>query len=89
MPRIRFTRFLERQVASPVGQAPGHTVSEALENIFAANAPLRGYLLDDQGALRRHVTVFINGRQIADRTHQSDPVADSDEIFVMQALSGG
>jgi sulfur carrier protein ThiS len=50
---------------------------------------LRGYVLDDQGALRRHVAVYVNGRPIADRIGLSDPVGPDDEIHVFQALSGG
>ena len=50
---------------------------------------LRGYVLDDQGALRRHVAVYINGRPARDRARLTDPVAPSDTIHVIQALSGG
>lgn len=35
----------------------------------------RPYVLDDQGAVRRHMVVFVNGRQITDRTRLSDPGA--------------
>ena len=40
-------------------------------------------------ALRRHIAVFVNDRQLIDRRELSDPVADGDEIHVLQALSGG
>ena len=49
----------------------------------------RGYVLDDQGALRRHVAIYVNGRPIGDRVRLTDPVAADDEIYVFQALSGG
>jgi len=39
----------------------GATLSEALAAVFASRPTLRGYVLDDQGALRRHVAVYING----------------------------
>ncbi|HLB35267.1 MAG TPA: hypothetical protein VJL31_01715 [Gemmatimonadales bacterium] len=35
----------------------------------------RPYVLDDQGAVRRHMVVFVNGRQITHRTRLSDPGA--------------
>jgi sulfur carrier protein ThiS len=50
---------------------------------------LLGYVLDDQGALRRHVAVYVNGRPVKDRVRLGDPVGPDDEIHVIQALSGG
>jgi sulfur-carrier protein len=46
-------------------------------------------VLDDQGAVRRHVNVFINGQPVRDRDRLTDPVAPRDEIYVFQALTGG
>jgi sulfur carrier protein ThiS len=57
--------------------------------VFAANPALRGYLLDDQGHVRKHVAVFVDGRKIRDREHMSDAVTEASEIYVMQALTGG
>lgn len=64
-------------------------MGDALEGTFRANPRLRGYVLDDQGALRRHVAVYIGGRPVRDRLRLSDVVVAEDEIFVFQALSGG
>jgi hypothetical protein len=57
--------------------------------VFAANPRLRSYVLDDQGRLRHHVVIFIGEQRILDSVGLSDPVGETDEIFVMQALSGG
>ncbi len=46
-------------------------------------------MLDDQGALRRHVAIYVNGRQVRDRTGLSDPLGPDDAIYVLQALTGG
>ena len=89
MPRVRFTENLQRHVALPPATVEGRTVREALEAVFAANPPARGYVLDDQAALRRHMTIFVDGAQIRDRAHLTDAVAAESEIYVMQALSGG
>ena len=67
----------------------GATLGEALGRVFAARPQLRGYIFDDQGALRRHVAVYLNGAPARDRARLSDPVAAADEVFVFQALSGG
>jgi sulfur-carrier protein len=89
MPTVLFTRALERFLEAPSAEVEGGTVGEALAAVFAMRPTLRGYVLDDQGALRRHVAVYVNGRLVGDRVRLSDPVAARDEIYVFQALSGG
>lgn len=89
MPVVSFTRALERFVAAPSVEVEGGTLGEVLEGVFAQRPALRGYVLDEQSALRRHVVVYVNGRPAVDRTRLSDPVGPRDEIYVLQALSGG
>ena len=84
-----FTRALERFLPAPSTVVDGATVDAALAAVFATQPALRGYVLDDQGALRRHVAVYVNGRLVSDRTGLTDPVGSCDEIYVFQALSGG
>ncbi len=47
------------------------------------------YVLDEQGAVRKHVAVFVNNEMIAKRNDLSQPLTDSDAVWVIQALSGG
>ncbi|MGZ6144363.1 MAG: MoaD/ThiS family protein [Myxococcales bacterium] len=89
MPRVTFTGHLQRFVDCPPAQVKGATVREALEAAFAQNPRVRTYVLDDQGALRRHVIVFVGGEAVVDRTGLTDPVPQEAEIAVLQALSGG
>jgi molybdopterin synthase sulfur carrier subunit len=89
MPTVSFTSALQRFLDAPPAQVEGGTVGEALTAVFAARPALRGYVLDDQGALRRHVAVYINGAPVRDREKLLDPVGPRDEIYVFQALSGG
>ena len=89
MARVVFTRNLQRHVACPPAEAQGATVREVLDHIFAGNAAARGYVLDEHGKLRKHMTIYVNGVAIADRIGLSDRVTDACEIYVMQALSGG
>ena len=89
MARVTFTQNIQRYVSCPPVDAEGATVREVLEGVFAANPPAREYVLDDQGAVRRHMVVFVNGRQIRDRAGLSDSVPADGEVCVMQALSGG
>ena len=89
MPRVVFTPNLQRHVSCPPTDVPGGTVREALDAVFADRPAARGYVLDDRGALRRHMVVFVDGAQIVDRTGLSDALGADAEIHVMQALSGG
>ncbi len=89
MPVVTFTTTLERHLAAPASSVPGSTVREALEEVFRANPRLRAYVLDDQGRLRKHVAVFVDGEVVVDRAGLSDRVQPSSAVFVMQALSGG
>jgi molybdopterin synthase sulfur carrier subunit len=89
MADVAFTPNLQRHVECPRREAAGSTVREVLDSVFADNPRLRGYVVDERGALRKHMIVFIDGRQIVDRERLSDPVEPRSEIYVMQALSGG
>ena len=89
MARVVFTPNIQRHVACPATEAPGTTVREVLDVVFAANPQARGYVLDDQKALRRHMTIFIDGVLIRDRIALSDAVGESSTVYVFQALSGG
>ena len=89
MARVIFTANIQRHVACPEAEAPGRTVREVLENVFADNPQARAYVLDDQSALRRHMTIFVDGHMIRDRTRLADAVDESSTIHVFQALSGG
>lgn len=89
MPRVVFTPNIQRHVSCPETTASGRTVGEVLAAVFAENPQARGYVLDDQAALRRHMTIFIDGIAIRDRVHLSDPVKETSTVYVFQALSGG
>lgn len=89
MARLAFTANIQRHVPCPAANVSGDSVRALLEAFFADHPTVRGYLLDDQGALRAHLVIFVDGRQIRDRERLSDPVADTSEVYVLQALSGG
>ena len=89
MPRVIFTSHLQRHVACPEADVQGATVAQALAEIFAQAPQVRDYVLDEQGHVRRHVHIYVDGRRIADRARLSDAVSPASEIFVLQALSGG
>ena len=89
MATVSFTPNIQRHVSCPPSIVEGETVRQVLDAVFQGNPRARGYVLDDQGAVRPHMVVFLNGRQIQDRQNLSDTVRPDAEVFVAQALSGG
>lgn len=89
MCRIVFAPSIQRHVVLEERELSAPTLKVALERVFTEAPALRGYLLDDQGGLRRHLTIFIDGLRLRDRACLSDALAADSEVYVVQALSGG
>ena len=89
MAKIVFTPNIQRHVVCPEAEVAGASVREVLDNAFASNPQARSYVLDDQAALRRHMTIFVDGRMIRDRARLADTVGEASTIHIFQALSGG
>ena len=90
MPRVVFTSNLQRHVACPPRDVDdATTVAQALAAVFTDTPAIRDYVVDEQGHLRKHVVIFIDGQRITDRERLSDAVGPAAEICVFQALSGG
>ncbi len=89
MAKVFFTANLRRHVDCASMDADGATVREVLSQVFAVQDRLGTYVLDDQGAVRKHMTILVDGQRIRDLERLSDAVSPSSKIWVMQALSGG
>ena len=89
MIKVFFTPQLRRFLEAPPREVEAASAREALEAVFADNPRLRGYILDETGALRLHVAVFLGDRLVRDPAELEAPLADGAEVSVMQALSGG
>ena len=89
MARVTFTTNLRRHVDCPIVEAEGQTVREVLDIVFASNDRLRTYVLDDQAALRKHMTILVDGQRLRDLEKLSDTVTPTTQIYILQALSGG
>ena len=86
---VTITQHLRREgFAGPWKETPG-TLREILDRVFSTEPRLRAYFLDDQGGVRHHVAVFINGESLVDRRTLSTPVPDGSEVHLLPALSGG
>lgn len=89
MAEVHFTSHLRNLVPAGPFAAPGATVGEALQALFATEPQARLYVLDERGALRKHVCIFADGERLANDAALSRPVGPATKLYVMQALSGG
>jgi molybdopterin converting factor small subunit len=90
MPHVQFTRHLRVHFPSLAdAQVGGGTVAEVVTELDSLHPGMASYLVDDHGALRRHVNIFVNDELVRDRVRLKDPVRPGDRVYVMQALSGG
>lgn len=81
----RFFPVLEKRLI----EVPPGSVAQILQAVDAIAPGFRDYVLDDHGALRRHVNICVNQEIVIDRKGLSDQVQQQDKVFIFQALSGG
>ncbi|MEN9544613.1 MAG: hypothetical protein RLZZ598_1446 [Pseudomonadota bacterium] len=89
MPSLSFTPHLNRFLTVRDVRSDARVLRTALEDAFALNPQLRGYVLDDQGHLRANVAVFVDGVRCVDPVALADVLQPDSRVFVLQALSGG
>ena len=90
MATVKFTSALERFFPGIKEiHTNGNTLREILAEVETGYPRVCSYLLDEQGSLRGHVNIFIDGSIINDRDGLSDPLSADSEIYIIQALSGG
>jgi hypothetical protein len=79
------------QHIAPIAPAiyDGATVGEVVDHLCREHPALASYLRDEQGRLRKHVAVFVDGAQLRGSGALAAPVRPQTEIFIFQALSGG
>jgi len=67
-------------------EASGATLAAALADLERRYTGIRFRIIDEQDRIRRHIRIFVNGEQVRSL---SQPLAASDEVIIVQALSGG
>ncbi len=86
---LRFTPQLERFLSVPKVECEAVNVESALRRLGESHHKLLAYLVDDNFKLRTHVAVFLNGNHLQNLDVMPTKLSDGDELFFMQALSGG
>ena len=89
MAEIHFTSWLREVVPDGPLSAAGATVGAALGAVFNERPHVRGYVVDEQGRLRKHVCIFVDGRRLPHQAALEHAIRPDSRLYVMQALSGG
>ncbi len=83
---VRLPRMLSETVKTDVTHdVVGTTVEEALTDLFARVPGLRHHICEETGAIRPHVSVFVDGVQADPDTR----LREGSEVRVLHAVSGG
>lgn len=87
---VHFTPHLRRFFPLPEAvEVAAATLPEMVARLEDRWPGLAFYLVDDQGALRQHVAIWVDGRRLVERARFADPLPEGAVVHVMQALSGG
>lgn len=70
----------------PVVEAAGGTVTELLDDLDRRYPGIRFRMVDEQGRLRKHMKLWVGQDLVRDL---SSPLSGTDDVTIMQALSGG
>lgn len=92
MAHVEMTQHLYRffpQLKNQVISVPASSVAEVLQVINESAPGFIDYVLDEHGALRRHVNISINNSIVIDKVNLTDRVPDDATVYIFQALSGG
>lgn len=89
MAHLIFTQQLARFLPVPEVDTGAPDLRGALDDAFAGQPRLRGYVLDEQGHLRENVVVFIDGQRTRERQRLDDALRPDSRVYILQALSGG
>jgi sulfur-carrier protein len=92
MPTVEMTHHLYRffpALKNRTIKVRSGSVAEILRAVNEIAPGFTDYVLDERGALRRHVNVYVNDTIVIDRKTLSDHVPDEGVVYIFQALSGG
>ncbi|MBO0763331.1 MAG: MoaD/ThiS family protein [Hyphomicrobiaceae bacterium] len=86
MPRMILTGSIRQHAGGHAAVAVGgETVRAAIAALEEAHPALRGWVVDERGALRRHVKLFHRGASVS----LDAAVGPEEEVHVVAAISGG
>ena len=84
--KVLIPSALRSYTESSHADAKGATLAQLLLDLERQYPGIRFRMIDEQERVRRHIRIFINGEQVNDL---SQPLQASDDVVIVQALSGG
>jgi sulfur-carrier protein len=84
--KVLIPSALRSYTQSSRAEARGATLAELLADLDRQYEGIRFRMVDEQDHIRRHIRIFVNGTQVRDLAL---PLAETDEVVIVQALSGG
>jgi molybdopterin converting factor small subunit len=69
--------------------AEGTTLQEVLDSLDAQYAGIAARVLDDNGALRRFVNIYVNDDDVRFLDGLATPIADGANLSIIPAVAGG
>lgn len=84
--RVLIPSALRSYTGGSATEADGATLAELLADLERRFPGIRFRMIDEQGRIRPHMRIFINGEAVHDLSH---PLAATEEVAIVQALSGG
>ena len=86
---VELPTLLGGLVGTDVVHVEAATLREALEDAFRRHPSLRVHILDETGALRRHVLCLHNGANTRWYENLEVALREGDRLTILQAVSGG
>lgn len=84
--RVMIPSALRSYTEAGHAEAQGATLAALLDDLERQYPGIRFRMVDEQGRIRRHIRIFINGSQSHDL---AEKLSAADEVIIAQALSGG
>lgn len=88
MPTIKLFGNLRQIAGAPQWTLPAENISSALSMLCSENAELQAAILDN-GALRPHVRVMVNGLDIELGLGLDTPLDPNDQVAIFPPIAGG
>ena len=85
MARVMLRAPLSELCGGRSHELEGETVLDVLAALERANPPIARWVLDEQGRIREHVNVFVNGEHGEEETS----VVETDRLQILPAITGG
>jgi molybdopterin synthase sulfur carrier subunit len=85
MPHVILRAPLSEMCGGRSHTLAGTTVVEVLKTLETAYPAVTGWILDEQGLIREHINIFVNG----ERGREETRVDETDRVQVLPAISGG